>query len=74
MHNMEHEEIRIILQDLPVSVRAFCFHDDEGQPAVVINSRLSEEKRREAYLHEVEHIERGEMYDTTYNEYGGAQT
>lgn len=64
-------EIRIILQDLPVSVQGFCFHDDDGQPVVVINSRLSVERRRKAYRHEVEHIRKGEMDDPNYNEYGG---
>lgn len=71
MNDMDREEIRTILQDLPVSIHAFCFHDDEGQPVVVLNSRLSAEKRMEAFRHEVEHIDRGEMFDSNYNEYGG---
>lgn len=65
-------EVRTILQDLPVSIKGFVFHDDDGQPVVVLNSRLSAEKRMKAYRHELKHIENGEMYDTTYNEYGGA--
>ena len=68
----DEQEIRTILQDLPVSVHGFCFHDDDGQPVVVINSRLSAERRLKTYRHEVEHIQNGDMYDTTYNEYGGA--
>ena len=66
------QEIRTILQDLPVSVKGFVFHDDEGQPVVVLNSRLSAERRLKAYRHEVEHIENGDMYNQDYNEYGGA--
>ena len=66
------QEIRTSLKDLPVSVQGFCFHDDDGQPVVVLNARLSVERRRKAYRHEVEHIENGDMYDATYNEYGGA--
>lgn len=69
---MRNDEIRTILQDLPVSVKGFVFHDDDGQPVVVLNSRLSAEKRMKAYRHEVEHIKNGDMYDTTYDEYGGA--
>ena len=65
-------EIRTILQDLPVTVNGFVFHDDDGQPVVVLNSRQSAERRMKAYRHELKHIENGEMYDTTYNEYGGA--
>ena len=64
-------EIRTILQDLPVSVHGFCFHDDDGQPVVVLNARLSAEKRMKAYRHELEHIERGEMFNEDYHEYGG---
>ena len=72
MQMHEHEEIRTILQDLPVSVKGFVFHDDDGTPVVVINSRLSAERRRKAFDHEVKHIENGDMYDSNYNEYGGA--
>ncbi len=69
---MRNDEIRTILQDLPISVHGFVFHDDDGQPVVVLNSRLSAEKRMKAYRHEVEHIKNGDMYDPTYDEYGGA--
>ena len=69
---MNDEEIRTILLNLPVSVSGFVFHDDEGQPVVVLNARLSAERRLKAYRHEVEHIENGDMYDATYNEYGGS--
>ena len=71
---MNNEEIRTVLQDLPVSVGGFVFHDDDGQPVVVLNSRLSAERRMKAYRHEVEHIENGDMYDMNYNEYGGNTT
>ena len=71
---MNNEEIRTVLQDLPVSVGGFVFHDDDGQPVVVLNSRLSAERRMEAYRHELEHIQNGDMYDTNYNEYGGNTT
>ena len=68
---MMKEEIRTILKDLPVSIKGFCYHDDDGAPVVVLNARLSAERRMEAYLHELKHIENGDMYETTYNEYGG---
>ena len=68
----EHEEIRTILQDLPVSVHGFVFHDDDGQPVIVLNSRLSAERRRKAFDHEMEHIENEDMYNEDFNEYGGA--
>ena len=65
-------EIRTILQDLPVSVNGFCFHDEDGQPVVVLNARQSAERRLKAYRHELEHIKNGEMDDPNYHEYGGA--
>ena len=69
-----NEEVRTILQDLPLSVHGFVFHDDDGQPVVVLNSRLSVERRRKAYKHEVDHIKNGDMYNENYNEYGGTET
>lgn len=58
------------LVDLPTSVRGFCFHDDDGEPYIVLNARLSREQNRSTYLHECRHIEAGEMYDESYDEYG----
>lgn len=58
------------LVDLPTSIRGFCFHDDDGEEYVVLNSRLTWEQNRITYDHEQKHIEYGEMYDQTYDEYG----
>lgn len=38
---------------------------------MVLNARLTREQNRKSYDHELEHIERGDMYEPTYNEYGG---
>ncbi len=67
---MNEDEIRTILQDMPTSVYGFCFHDDDGTPFVVLNARQSLERQRKAYQHELEHIERGEMFNEDYHEYG----
>lgn len=69
---MQHDEIRTILKDMPVSIKGFCYHDDDGSPVIVLNSRLSVERRLKTYRHEVAHIINGEMYDEDYDEYGGA--
>ena len=61
----------VILQDLPTSVRGFCYHDDEGEEYVVVNARLTREQNRKTYDHERDHIARGDMYEPTYHEYGG---
>lgn len=62
----------VILVDLPCSVRGFCYHDDNGEFFIVLNSRLTRESNRETYEHEQGHINRGDLDDTSYEEYGGA--
>ena len=59
------------LVDLPTSVRGFCFHDDDGEEFVILNSRLTREQNMTTYKHERKHLVRGDMYEPTYNEYGG---
>lgn len=58
------------LLDLPTTVRGFCYHDNEGEEFIVLNSRLTREANRKTYDHEQKHIERGELYEPTYLEYG----
>lgn len=58
------------LVDLPTSVRGFCFHDDDGEPYIVLNARLTREQNRITYLHERRHIDSDELYDPDYEEYG----
>jgi Zn-dependent peptidase ImmA (M78 family) len=64
-------EDRVILKNMPTSIRGYVFKDDDGAPVIVLNSRLSREQNRRTYEHERQHIERGEMDEPTYNEYGG---
>jgi hypothetical protein len=59
-----------ILVDLPTSIRGFVFHDDDGEPMIVLNARLSHEQNRMTYEHEKEHIRHDDMYNTDYIEYG----
>ena len=63
------EESKVILQDLPTSVRGFVFHDEDGEPVIVINSRLTREQNLKTYRHERRHIKRNELNEPTYNEY-----
>lgn len=64
------DECTVRLQDLPPSVRGFVFHTDDGDPVMVLNSRLTREANRGSYDHELLHIQRGDMDDPTYHEYG----
>ena len=65
------EDSRVILQDLPTSIRGFVFQGEDGDPVIVVNSRLTREQNRLTYNHERGHIERNELNEPTYNEYGG---
>lgn len=67
-------ENRVILQDLPTSVRGFVFTDENGDPVIVLNSRLTWEQNFLTCLHERLHILRGELEDENYLEYGGNET
>ena len=60
---------KVILQDLPTTVRGYCFHDDDGEAFVVLNARLTREQNIKTYDHEQDHIRRGDMYEQTYEEY-----
>lgn len=66
---MYMNENEVILADLPTSVRGFVFLDDDGDPVIVVNSRLTREQNRKTFRHERRHIRRGDLTDTTYHEY-----
>ena len=59
----------MILQDLPTSVRGFVFLGDDGEPVIVVNSRLTREQNRKTYRHERKHIENNELNNQNYHEY-----
>lgn len=65
-------EVPVILQDLPTRIRGFCCLGTDYEPIIVLNSRLPVETQRRTYLHELRHIESGQMDDESYNEYGDA--
>ena len=63
----ENEEA--VLMDMPTSIRGFCVLGDDGEPVIVLNSRLTREQNKKTYLHERKHIDSGEFWDPSYNEY-----
>lgn len=67
--NEQPDDQRVILQDLPTSVRGFVFLGDDGEPVIVVNSRLTREQNRKTYTHEKKHIERSELTDPAFREY-----
>jgi hypothetical protein len=64
-----NETTRAVLVDLPTSVRGFCYHDDDGETYIILNSRLTREANLKTYKHEQEHITRGDLYNADYHEY-----
>ena len=66
---MNENEARLV--DLPTSVRGFCYHDDDGEEYVILNSRLTWEQNVETFKHEKIHISNGDMYNQQLCEYGG---
>ena len=63
------EEEKAILVDLPTSVRGFVYLDDNGDPRIVVNARLTREQNRRTWDHEKKHIARGDMNEPNYIEY-----
>ena len=63
------EEEKVILADLPTSVRGFVFFDDDGDPRIVVNARLTREQNLRTWDHEKKHIARGDMNEPNYIEY-----
>ena len=60
---------RVILLDLPTSVHGFVYLDDNGDPQIVVNARLTREQNRTTWDHEKRHIARGDMTEQNYIEY-----
>ena len=52
---------KVILLDLPCAVHGFVVSDGFDFYTIVLNSRLSYEMQRQSYMHEVSHIENGDI-------------
>lgn len=64
------DDVTVVLKDLPPHVHGFVCLGSDYNPCIVINSRLSVEQQRKTFLHEMEHIVSGQIYDDDYTEYG----
>lgn len=62
-------DVPVVLKDLPVKIHGFVCLGSDYEPIIIINSRLSLEQQQKTYKHELQHIQRGEIYDTEYHEY-----
>lgn len=66
------EDRPAFLDNLPTKIRGFCYHDNDGEAFVVLNARHTRETNRKTWKHEKGHIDRDEMFNDDYHEYGGA--
>ena len=64
------DEDLVFLENLPTSVRGFCFLGEDGEPVIVLNSRLTREQNRKTYEHEKKHIANDDLQNPDYHEYG----
>lgn len=62
-------EIFCYLVDMPYRIDATAIPNDDGTYTIYVNSRLSIERQRKAYLHEIRHIKNDDFYkDINVNE------
>lgn len=54
------ENVRFVLADLPISVKAYTIRKDDFY-TIVINARLSHDQQKESCQHELNHIKNGDF-------------
>ena len=73
MTDDEYCEMNHVIQrlsnELPDSVKAISYHDDDGNPFMLINAKYSAEEQRKSAKHELNHIRRGDSDNLSYIEY-----
>lgn len=57
------ENIIVRLKDLPCGINGVTILDEDGNYNIYINARLSYYGQREAYWHELKHIQRDDFYN-----------
>ena len=66
----EMNNIRTVVDpSLPYSVRAFVWHDKNGDFCIVINGKLFRDAQRLEFKHELNHILSDHLDDPDYHEY-----
>ena len=54
--------MKTVLLDLPCDCRGYVISDNEGNPCIVLNARMSHEMNVKSYEHELRHINNGDLY------------
>ncbi len=55
---------KVVLKNLPSSVKGFTCKNVDETYTIFLNSRLSKKQNQKTYLHEIGHIENGDFYST----------
>lgn len=67
-HDISKHNATLTLRKLPGNIRSFIVPNAEGY-TIVVNSELGPQEQREALLHELQHIIRGDLFNSDYVEY-----
>lgn len=60
---MTDDDYRVYLVPFPGDVNAVVRVDQEGFPSIYINDSLSPEAKKRAFMHELRHLRRNDMYN-----------
>ena len=53
-------DVNVTEANLPTSISAYVVSNPDGSYTILLNSRLTWERRKQAYQHELEHIRNGD--------------
>ncbi|MGL5436312.1 MAG: ImmA/IrrE family metallo-endopeptidase [Lachnospiraceae bacterium] len=53
-------DVNTIQVDMPTTIAAYVVSNSDCSYTIVLNARMSFERKREAYLHEIGHINNGD--------------
>lgn len=60
---MTEDEFRVYLVPLPATVHGAVRVDKDGFPSIYINQDLSPQAKKDAFRHEMRHIQRDDFYN-----------
>jgi hypothetical protein len=60
---MTEDEYRIYMMPFPGDIKAAVRIDKDGFPCIYINDALGPQAAKRAFLHELRHIERDDLYN-----------
>ena len=63
MMEIEMDDYRVYMVNLPGDVKGAVRLDDEGFASIYINDSLSPQAKREVFLHELRHLRRNDFYN-----------